>query len=514
MAEREKLPSRKSASCLRVQYMLTDSRMLQSGTRQLPCLSSDKVPMSHRLSCRLRFFFCLMVWVVGLEILCESAVAQPNVILILADDLGYGDLSILGQKRFQTPNIDRLGKEGIIFTQHYSGNTVCSPSRASLMTGQHPGHVHCRANSGETKAALDPTMTTLPRLFKNAGYATGAFGKWGLGETSSQDHQNPMAHGFDQFSGWKSQGIAHTYYPSTIVRNGQEVPLPKGTYVHDLIMLDALTFIDRNAKAKQPFFCYIPTAIPHAAMHAPPELHDKWRKLLPQFDHKIGTYGAGKTETCPPVTNPIAGFAAMVEHLDNQVGELLDLVQKNGIDDHTLIVFASDNGAHKEGGHDPEFWDSNGPFRGIKRDLYEGGIHSPFLARWPAAIAAGSTSDHISAFWDILPTMAELISQPTPVQTDGISMLAALTGNTAQQKQHEWLYWEATSPGEKPEKQAARMGKWKAVKLLTKKNAEGTLELYNLETDIGEAKNVAAKEPEIAAKMQSIMNEASIPLER
>ena len=437
--------------------------------------------------------------------------AKPNVIFILADDLGYGDLSILGQQKFKTPHIDRLGNEGIVFTNHYSGNTVCSPSRDCLMTGQHPGHAHCRANVGEEGTiALDPSMITLPRLFKNAGYATGAFGKWGLGIPSATDAQNPMAHGFDSFTGCKSQMIAHTYYPSGIVRDGKEVKLAPGTYALDPIMADAFSFIERNARAGKPFFCYIPTPIPHAAMQAPKELHEKWRKVFPQFDTIIGQYGAGPRENCPPVVNPIAGFAAMMEHLDNQVDELLKLLRKLGVDDNTLVIFTSDNGAHLEGGHNPRFWKSNGPFRGFKRDFYDGGIHAPFLARWPAHIAAGSKSDLVSAFWDILPTMAELTQQPPPAQSDGISILPALLGNPGAQKQHAYLYWEE-SYREKPVMQAVRMGDWKGVLPKAGKGEPAVMELYNLKSDIGEEHNLAPNHPEIVKEIERIMNEAHTP---
>ncbi|MBT3374423.1 MAG: sulfatase-like hydrolase/transferase [Lentisphaerae bacterium] len=459
----------------------------------------------------------MMKTVLGLAVLVTlsmvgRAADHPNVVFILADDLGYGDLSILGQKKLETPNIDRLGREGIIFTEHYSGNTVCSPSRANLMTGQHPGHVHCRANGNEPTLALDPAMTTLPRLFKNAGYATGAFGKWGLGHTNAEGAQNPLTHGFDAFSGWKSQMIAHTYYPTSIVRNGKEELLEPGTYVHDLIMVDAFNFIRQSAEKGQPFFCYIPTAIPHAAMHAPAELHEKWRKVFSQFDRKIGKYGAGKGESCPPVTNPIAGFAGMIEHLDNQVGELLRVLKELGVDRNTLVIFTSDNGAHREGGHDPTFWDSNGPFRGIKRDFYEGGIHAPFLARWPEAVAAGRESDHISAFWDILPTMAELTGQPVPTQTDGISILPTLRGEEVDQKKHPYLYWESSRRA--LGMQAVRMEQWKAVRLRSRKGKIAKLELYNLKTDIGEDNDVAGEHPEIVQRMEQIMGEAHTPLPR
>ena len=444
--------------------------------------------------------------------------ARPNVVYILADDLGYGDLGCYGQKKLKTPNVDRLASEGVKFTDHYSGNTVCSPSRANLMTGQHPGRVHCRGNAGgagENSMALDPSMTTLPRLFKNAGYATGGFGKWGLGHTHVAGAPNPLTHGFDHFSGWKSQVVAHTYYPTSIVRDGKEIPLEKGTFIHDLIMADALDFIRRSVKEGKPFFCYIPTAVPHAAMHAPAELHEKWRKIYPQFNKKIGKYGAGPEEPCPPVTNPIAGFAAMMENLDNQVGELLALLKELGIDENTLVTFASDNGAHREGGHDPNFWDSNGPLRGIKRDLYDGGIRSPFLARWPGTIKAGSLSPHISAFWDVLPTMAELTGQPVPEQVDGLSFLPTLMGQLERQKQHEYLYWE--HPQTKNRDQAVRMGKWKGVYRGRRRRGEKSeppckLELYNLEEDLGEQRDVAAQHPEMVEMITKIMREAHTPL--
>lgn len=440
-----------------------------------------------------------------------STQTRPNVICMLADDLGYGDLSIMGQKKLKTPHIDRLGSEGIVFTDHYSGNTVCSPSRANLMTGQHSGHVSCRSNGTQpTFKWLDPEMVTLPRLFKHAGYTTGAFGKWGLGTTSEAGRPNPMTHGFDVFSGWKSQTIAHTYYPSTIVRNGKEEPLEKGTFIHDLIMADALAFIRKSAEDGKPFFAYIPTAVPHAAMHAPQALHEKWRKAFPEFDSRIGRYGAGKGETCPPVTNPIAGFAAMMENLDNQVGELLALLQELGVDENTVVMFASDNGPHLEGGHDPKFWDSNGPLRGHKRDYYEGGIRSPFLVRWPGMIKAGSQSDLISAFWDILPTMAELTGQPVPKQSDGISILPTLLGKTGEQKTHEYLYWEDSTIRGGIRKTAIRQGNWKGVQKY-RQGKKAPMELFDLSKDLGEESNIAANHPEIVKRLEGLMTEAHRP---
>ncbi len=440
---------------------------------------------------------------------------KPNVIYILADDLGIGDLGCYGQKKLKTPNIDRLAKEGLRFTNHYSGNTVCSPTRAILMTGQHPGIVHCRGNGNEGSFALDPKMTTLPRMFKNAGYATGAYGKWGLGTTSTPGNTDPRTHGFDHFSGWKSQTIAHTYYPKVIVRDGKEQALKKGTFVHDLIMEDAANFIKKSAAAKKPFFCYIPTAVPHAAMHAPKEMHEKWRKVYPQFDKAIGKYGAGPDNECPPVKNPIAGFAAMMENLDNQIGGILDSLKELGIDDNTIVLFSSDNGAHREGGHKPDFWDSNGPYKGIKRDLYEGGIHTPFLARWPGKIKAGTNSAHLSAHWDILATMADLTGQAAPKQSSGISMVPTLLGKNADQKSHQHLYFEFLRGKSKTyTTRALRMGDWKAVQRSKGNKGQEFLpiELYDLASDIGETKDLAKKHPGQVRKMEKLMDEAHTPL--
>ncbi len=423
---------------------------------------------------------------------------KPNVIYILADDLGYGDLSCYGQTKFQTPNIDRLASEGIKFTNHYSGNTVSSPSRAVLMTGQPAGKCYIRGNitGSESKAALEPAWTTLPEIFKAAGYATGAYGKWGLGQTNTTDAQNPLMHGFDEFCGWKNQMIAHTYFPTSYVFNGKEIPLDGKTYIHDIIMDKAFGFIEKNAKEKKPFFCYIPTAIPHAAMHAPTHLHEKWRKQFPEFDNIIGKYGAGPGEKCPDVQNPIAGFAAMMEHLDNQVGELLEMLKKLGIDDNTIIMFASDNGAHKEGGHDPKFWNSTGGLRGHKRDMHEGGIRTPMLARWPGVIKPGLVSDHISGFHDVVPTVADILKQPVPTEAEGISFLPTFKGK--KQKAHEAVYIEFHK-GKEMFSQAVRMGKWKAY------IEEGKWELFNLETDPFEKENIALQNPKVVEKMKAVV---------
>ena len=443
--------------------------------------------------------------------LCSSAQdKKPNVIYILADDLGYGDLSCYGQDKLSTPNIDRLANEGIKFTNHYSGNTVCSPSRAVLMTGIESGRLYLRGNIWKEKGcALPPQLTVMPEVFKNAGYRTGCFGKWGLGVTNGSKRELPSTHGFDEYVGWKSQLIAHTYYPSSYIRNGEEIPLDGDSYLNPIIMDSARGFIADCARNEEPFFCYIPTAIPHAAMHGPAELHEKWRKKLPQFDHLIGKYGAGKEEHTPDVINPVAGFAAMIEYLDNEVGRILALVEKLGIDDNTIILFASDNGPSKEGGHKTDFWNSSGGLRGHKRLMYEGGIRSPLLARWPNQIEANTQSDHLCGFHDMLSTFAELAGEATPEQNTGLSILPTLL-DEGEQKEHECLFIEFRKE-KKLFSQALRFGNWKAYK-----QAEKKIELYNLAEDPTEKQNLASEPAyaDVVSQAKKLIEQSSIPLEK
>ncbi|MEM9080960.1 MAG: arylsulfatase [Verrucomicrobiota bacterium] len=434
--------------------------------------------------------------------------AHPNIIYILADDLGYGDLSCFGQTKLQTPHIDRLAKEGLKFTNHYSGNTVCSPSRAVLMTGIHSGRCYLRGNiRGEKNAALPTELLTIPEILKHAGYRTGAFGKWGLGVTNGSKKELPSTHGFDEFLGWKSQMIAHTYYPKSYVKNGQEIPLPKGTYLHPIIMQAARDFISTSVANRQPFFCYLPTTIPHAAMHAPQKLHEKWRKKFPEHDHKIGRYGAGPDEDTPDVINPIAGFAAMMEHLDNEVGAILQLIEQLGIDNNTLILLASDNGPHLEGGHDPKFWNSTGGLRGHKRDMHEGGIRTPMLARWPGTIKPGTTTHHLSGFHDVLPTLCQIAELPIPDQNTGISFLPTLLGKP-NQPQHDYLYLEFHK-GPRLFSRALRFGPWKVYQ-----QHNQPLELFHLLDDPFETTNLALQPgyENTLAQAQEYLTEASIPL--
>ncbi|MDP7016854.1 MAG: arylsulfatase [Pirellulaceae bacterium] len=429
-----------------------------------------------------------------------SAENRPNIIYIMADDLGYGDLSCFGQTKFKTPNIDRLAAEGITFTNYYAGSTVCAPTRCVLMTGLHTGHCFVRGNrevQPEGQAPMPADIVTLPRLLKRAGYTTGMFGKWGLGAPGSAS--DPAAH-FDAFYGYNCQRQAHTFYPTHLWRNDQKVPLDSKTYSADLISDQLLQFVRDNQD--KPFFAYVPFTIPHAAMHVPEDDHAPWREKWPQFNNRIGRYRG------PQVKNPVAAFAGMMTRMDRHVGQLLDLLDELGIDDNTIVSFTSDNGPHMEGGHDPKFFDSNGPLRGHKRDLYEGGIRVPFVARWPGKIEPGAKSHLPVAMWDVMPTCLEIAEATSPAGIDGVSYLPALLGRMEKQKKHPYLYWAFYERGGK---QAVRWGKWKGVRNGVGKNPNSTLELYDLTSDVGETTNVADQHPEVVDKLNTYMREAHTP---
>lgn len=426
---------------------------------------------------------------------------KPNIIYILADDLGYGDLSCYGQTKFSTPNIDRLAAEGIKFTQHYSGSAVCAPSRSTLITGQHTGHTYVRGNKEhkpEGQIPLPASYPSVAKMFKKAGYTTGAFGKWGLGYPNSEG--DPNAQGFDEFYGYNCQREAHHYYPEHLYHNNDKVILnenaggKKGAYTPYLIQEKALKFIEDNKD--KPFFLYYPSTLPHAEMIAPKEYMDKYRgKFLPEkvYKAKKGSYGKQ--------LEGHAAFAAMINVLDDQVGEIMNKLKELGISDNTFIIFTSDNGPHGAGGADPKYFNSNGDLRGRKRDLYEGGIRIPMIAKWPGKIKAKTESEHISAFWDMYPTFAEITKQKVPQEVDGISIFPSLTGKGSQ-KVHEYLYWEFH---EKGGRQAIRMGKWKGVRYNVSENPDSKIELYNLETDLGENNNIADEHPEIVKQITEFM---------
>lgn len=442
---------------------------------------------------------------------------KPNIVYILADDLGYGDLDCYGQLKIKTPNIDKLALQGMLFTQHYAGTAVCAPSRSSLLTGQDTGHTPIRGNihvGQEGQAPLPSTSYTVAEMLKNQGYTTGAFGKWGLGFiTTSGD---PEKQGFDEFYGYNSQTLAHNYYPDHLWDNHDKVILPKNTgaqnkqYSADMIHEHALKFVEDNRN--HPFFLYYATTIPHAELLIPEKYMKNFEGKFPPETPYHGAepgdrrFREGAYGTQP---EPHAAFAAMVTHLDKQVGELMAKLKELGLDKNTLVIFTSDNGPHLEGGADPDYFDSNGPLKGYKRDLYEGGIREPMIARWPGKIKAGSKTDHISAFWDVMPTLAELTGAPALQNIQGISFLPTLLGKPGQ-KEHDYLYWEFH---ENDGRQAVRKGNWKYVSYNVLDPDKKTVELYDLSTDIGEENNVADLHPDIVEEMQELVKESHTPSE-
>ena len=418
----------------------------------------------------------------------------PNIIFVLADDLGYGDLGCYGQKKIKTPNIDRLAAEGMRFTQCYAGSTVCAPSRACLMTGLHTGHARIRGNGPLPLAGEDLTVA---ELLKQKDYQTGAIGKWGLGAENTTG--TPHKQGFDEWLGYLNQKHAHDYYPTFLWRsstfnNIYDHVLPmeanfegkKGQYSPDLFSLAATNFI--RISRYQPFFLYLPMTIPHA--------------------HNALTKKSGNGMEVPsddPYSQmdwpqPEKNKAAMITRLDKTVGDILDYVRHLNLDTNTVIFFTSDNGPHREGGNNPAFFQSSGPWRGLKRDLYEGGIRVPFIVRWPGHIEPGSVSHQLTALWDFLPTAAELAGLRPPENVDGISILPTLL-NQKQTNQHAFLYWEFHERGTQ---QAVRSQDWKALRL----GPEEPLQLYNLSSDPGETNNVAAQHPDVVQTMESYLQSA------
>ena len=445
----------------------------------------------------------------------NEKINAPNIIYILADDLGYGDIGVYGQALFKTPNLDRLANGGMRFLQHYSGSTVCAPSRSTLMTGQHTGHTFIRGNSeiglsleNEGQYPLASKELTIAEILKEAGYKTGAFGKWGLGYPGSEG--DPIFQGFDQFYGYNCQRVAHNYYPTHLWNNQTKENL-KGnngntteSYAPELIHQKALSFIEENKDYA--FFMYYPSVIPHAELIAPQEYMAKYRnQFLPEkkYVKKKDGYSVGGYNS---QEESHAAFASMVNVLDDQIGEIFNKVHQLGIAENTLIIFSSDNGPHKEGGADPDYFNSNGPLRGYKRDLYEGGIRVPMIAYWPSKIQPGSTTNHLSAFWDFFPTAMEISGIEKEIEgIDGISFLPTLIGK--EQKKHQFLYWEFLENGGK---QAVRMNQWKGVRLNMAKNPKSPIELYQLSNDIGEENNLAKQYPDIVKKIEFLMNEAHL----
>jgi arylsulfatase A-like enzyme len=421
---------------------------------------------------------------------------KPNIVFILADDLGYGDLGCYGQKKIKTPNLDRLAADGMKFTQAYAGSTVCAPSRCALLTGLHTGHCRVRGNGG---FFLTPDDLTIAAVLKKGGYVTACCGKYGLGDPGTTGL--PAKQGFDHFYGFLNHTHAHNYYPDFLWKQEvgsaeEKVPLKnvvdKGVaskrveYAPDLITADALAFVEKNKD--RPFFLYYAPTLPHAN------------------NEKTRADGNGnEVPTDAPYTNeswpqPEKDKAAMITRLDSDIGKLLEKLKELGLDKHTVVIFSSDNGPHKEGGNTIEFFASNGPFRGFKRSLTDGGIRVPAIVRWPGVVKPGTVSDHVWAFWDVFPTLCEVAGFDVPKALDGISFVQTLTGK-GEQKKPDFLYWEFHEGGTK---QAVRYGNWKAIRL-----APNTpLELYDVAKDPGEKTNVAKDHPDVVERIETYLKTA------
>jgi arylsulfatase A len=494
-----------------------------------------RVPVAEAGMNETRWLLCVAIVVtLSASLLPITARAQrqtpskrsPNIILILADDLGYNEVGANGQKKIRTPNIDRLAREGVRLTDHYSGSPVCAPSRAVLLTGLHTGHAYIRDNdemgdrgdvwrdlSLEGQRPLPAGTLTIASMLKRAGYATAAVGKWGLGGPGSTGE--PTTLGFDLFYGFLCQRIAHNHYPPYLWRNTTKVPLENpGIYPHeklpagrdpgalasyerysgkqyalDMMGEEARGFVRENKG--RPFFLYFAPTIPHAALQVPEDSLAEYAGAFPETP-----YSGDKGYL--PHRAPRAAYAAMVTRLDGEVGRMTELVRDLGLDRDTLIIFTSDNGPTFNGGTDSPFFESAAPFRGLKTMVYEGGIRVPMVARWPGRIPAGTVSAHASAFEDYLPTFAAMAGVAPPTGSDGLSMLAALEGRGSAQRPRDYLYWEFQG------KQAVRMGEWKGIRTA----ANGEFELYDLATDIGEQRNVASTHSGIVSRIQMIMRTA------
>jgi len=432
---------------------------------------------------------------------------RPNIIFIFADDLGYGELGCYGQQKIETPNLDALAAKGKKFTQFYSGTSVCAPSRASLMTGLHTGHTPIRGNkqfAPEGQTPLPESIKTFANSLQQNGYATAAFGKWALG--FNQNSGDPNKKGFDLFYGYNDQSLAHDFFPPYLWNNHNKVDLSinkqyDSIYAAALIQQQALQFI--NEQGNKPFFMYLPYTLPHGDVIGP---HDSLYNYYKQkFNEQPLTGAALKTRphNMKPEPYPHAQFAAMVGRLDMYVGEIVKTIEAKGLAENTLIIFSSDNGPHKENGGDPDFFNSNGIYRGIKRDLYEGGIRVPFLAYWPTKIKQSVEHDPY-ALWDMYPTFLELAKIPVTETIDGISLVPTLL-NKRKQKKHGYFYWEFH---ENNGRQAVLWGKWKAVRLNVNEEMDAPVELYDLSTDPSEQNNLAANYPAVVQKMKQLMKEA------
>ncbi|MGB2717538.1 MAG: arylsulfatase [Vicinamibacterales bacterium] len=432
---------------------------------------------------------------------------RPNILLIQADDLGYGDLSAYGQAQFQTPSLDRLAREGLRFTQYYSGSTVCAPSRAALMTGLHTGHAWVRGNGD---IPLRDQDVTVAMSLRDAGYRTAVIGKWGLGVPGTSGQ--PDKKGFDYSFGFMDHRHAHRQYTDHLWRNGERVTTDLNSeYVNDLFTREALALVERSDP--RPFFIYLNYTVPHAELRPPTDSLAPLKGRFPEtpFNNPAAdARSSGAKFDAPSLgyrsqPTPKAAFVATITRMDRDLGRILESLRSRGLDDKTLVLFISDNGPHREGGADPQFFKSSGGLRGIKRDLYEGGIRVPMIARWTGTIPAGRVSNHVWAHWDMFPTLAAFAGAKLPSGLDGMSMAPALRGE--QQPTHDYLYWEFHERGFQ---QAVRMGKWKAVRL----KPAAPLELYDLDADLKEEHDIAASHADVVAKIEAYLKTARTPSDR
>jgi len=433
--------------------------------------------------------------------------SRPNILLIQADDLGYGDLGSYGQKRFETPALDRLAREGIRFTHYYAGSTVCAPSRAALMTGLHTGHAWIRGNG---EVPLRPEDVTLAEVLRSAGYRTAVIGKWGLGEQGTTGL--PGLQGFDRAFGFLNHRHAHRQFTDHLYRDGTRVELDETRdYANDRFTEEAVAFmLDADAR---PFFAYLNYTAPHPELRVPEDSLAVFRGRYPERPYTNETADARPGPWVPggpslgyrSQAEPHAAYAAMIARLDRDVGRLVELVDQQGLGRRTLVLFTSDNGPHREGGGDPAFFASSGGLRGIKRDLYEGGIRVPMIARWTDRVPSRQESDHPWAHWDLLPTLADVAGAEVPAGLDGMSMREALLGRS--QATHRFFYWEFHERGFQ---QAVRMGRWKAVRSAK----DAPLELYDLNQDPTEGHDVASVNPAVVAEIEAYLEVARTESER
>jgi arylsulfatase A-like enzyme len=465
----------------------------------------------------IRSFFIIAVLFTLAAQVSYGGEQRPNIILIVADDLGYGDLGSYGQSKVRTPVLDQLATEGIRFTDFYAGSTVCAPSRASLLTGLHTGHSPVRENPRWTRSGHPVDFSAKDRLFseilQDAGYATAMIGKWGMAEDKriadlATNPAMPLQQGFDYFFGYRHHSDAHHYYWHELYEDnevylleGNDHETSTGQYTHDLFTEKALEYIDGQTDEK-PFLLYLAYTIPHMAITVPADSKKPYLDLG-WTERELNTQGHYKHD---PEGN--TAFAGMVSRMDRDIGRVKMLLEEKDIDDNTLILFTSDNG-HE---YDDGFFDSNGPLRGMKRDLYEGGVRVPTIAWWPGTVSANAVSSHIGAFWDVLPTFCELAEAKECRASDGVSFLPTLLGNATEQKQHEYLYWEFNE--RQGPVQALRSGDWKLIRFLGEQP-----ELYDLRSDIGEEHDVAQKNPDVVSHLTALLDSARVehpefPLER